>query len=106
MKYRRAILSGLFPAFVLLFGARIVCAQDVPQEPAETKPKPAARTTPITMIDSGDQEDVNGVQDTTNGLRPDVAPLTGLQNATLGSPELRHSYWVPGLQYANTIQSG
>ena len=29
-----------------------------------------------------------------------------MQNATLGSPEVRHSYWIPGAQYATTIQSG
>jgi hypothetical protein len=30
----------------------------------------------------------------------------GIQSPTLGTPELRHSYWVPGLQYGNTVQSG
>ena len=29
-----------------------------------------------------------------------------MQNATLGSPEIQHSYWVPGVQYSGTIQSG
>ena len=105
MKYRNAILGGCFLAFMLSFGAPIGRAQDEPQEPADTKPKPAARSTPIPIIDSGNPQDDNGVQDTTNRLRPDVTPLTGLQNATLGTPEMRHSYWVPGFQYANTIQS-
>jgi hypothetical protein len=68
-------------------------------------PKPAARSTPIPIIDTGNPQDDNGLQDVANRLRPDVTPLTGLQNATLGSPDLRHSYWVPGFQYANTIQS-
>jgi len=100
MKYPKIILGGLFFALVLLFGARIGRAQDEPQEPAETMPKPAARTTPIPIIDTGNPQDDNGVQ-----IRPDVTPLTGLQTATLGTPELQHSYWVPGFQYANTIQS-
>ena len=106
MKYRKAFLGGLFFALVLLFGARIGRAQDEPQEPADTMPKPAARTTPIPIIDTGNPQDDNGVLDAANRLRPDVTPLTGLQNATLGSPNLQHSYWVPGFQYANTIQSG
>jgi len=100
MKYGKAILGGCFFTMVLLCGARIGRAQDEPQEPADTKPKPAARSTPIPIIDSGDQQEDNGVQ-----VRPDVTPLTGLQTATLGSPEMRHSYWVPGFQYASTIQS-
>src|SRR6266852_6803882 len=32
-------------------------------------------------------------------------PLTGVQSATLGSPEIRHSYWVPGFQYSNILSS-
>jgi len=66
-------------------------------------PKPAARAYPIPIIDLGDQQDDNGVRD--NGLQPDMTPLTGVQNATLGAPGMRHSYWVPGLQYGSTIQS-
>src|SRR5208282_3629630 len=105
MKYRKAILGGCSLALVLSFGARIGRAQEEPQEPAGTKPKPAARSTPIPIIDSGNPQDENTDQDTTNVLQPDVTPLTGVQNATLGSPEMRHSYWVPGFQYASTIQS-
>ncbi len=105
MKYPNAILGGFFLAALLSFWPRIGRAQDEPQEPADTMPKPAARSTPIPIIDSGDQQGDNGVQDTTNELRPDLAPLTGLQNATLGSPEMRHNYWVPGFQYGSTGQS-
>ena len=106
MKYRKVILGGFFIALVLLFGARIGRAQDEPQEPADTTPRPAARSTPIPIIDSGNAEDDTGVSDAANRLRPDITPLTGLQNATLGSPDLRHNYWVPGFQYGNTAQSG
>ena len=102
MSFRTAILSGCLLAFALSFGARNGCAQEEPQEPIDTQPKPAARTYPIPIIDSGNPQDENSVQDTTNGLQPDMTPLTGVQNATLGSPEIRHSYWVPGFQYAST----
>ncbi len=105
MKYRRAILGAFAFALVFFFGARITRAQDEPQQPVDTQPKPAARSTPIPIVDSGSPQDDNGVLDTANRLRPDVTPLTGLQNATLGSPDLRHSYWVPGFQYANSVQS-
>src|SRR5271165_2433828 len=105
MKYRKAILGGCFFALVLSLGARNGYAQEEPQAPTDTKPKPAARSYPIPLVDSGDQDE-NGVQDTTSGLQPDITPLTGVQNPTLGAPEIRHSYWVPGFQYASTIQSG
>ena len=104
MNLRKAILGGRFFALALLLGALNGRAQE-PQAPTDTTPKPAARTYPMPIIDSGNQQDENSVQDTTNGLQPDTTPLTGVQNATVGSPEIRHSYWVPGFQYASTTQS-
>src|SRR6202048_603671 len=72
-------------------------AQD-PQE-ENSKPKPAAHAPLI---------DPNAPDTTTdpNALTPDTAPLTGIQSPGLGSVEFRHSYWVPGIQVANTAQSG
>jgi len=78
-------------------------AQDLPQVPTDqndTKPKPAARSLPT--IDTGTQSDENN---TSPPLLPDVTPLTGVQNATLGTTEARHSYWVPGVQLSTSIQS-
>ena len=83
MKYRKAILGGFFFALVLLFGARIGRAQDEPQEPADTMPKPAARSTPIPIIDSGDPQEDNGVQ----------IP-TGSGRTLLPSPACRTPPWV------------
>src|SRR6516225_1579065 len=105
MSYRRLILGGCFLSLALSVGALGLHAQDEPQNPddSKTKPKPAGTTYPIPTVDPGNQQDQS--TDTTNGLRPDTTPLTGIQDATLGSPETRHSYWVPGLQYAGTIQS-
>ena len=72
------------------------------QEPNDTPPKPAARTIPP----FGNENQENQVTDE-NGtdLRADDRPLTGFQNLTTGSPELRHSYWMPGISYDNSIQS-
>jgi hypothetical protein len=80
-------------------------AQD-PQEPQDQgtpeKPKPAARGIPPI-------NDPNATVENTDDLnikwQPDTSPATGLQSPTLGSPELAHSYWVPGLVYGSTIQS-
>jgi hypothetical protein len=80
-------------------------AQDAqePQAPeAQGKPKPAARAIP--SLGDTDVQDVNAVADPLAGWRADTAPLTGLQTPSIGNPELKHSYWVPGLQYGSMIQ--
>ena len=100
MNSHKAVLGGCFLILTLALGTINARAQDEPQEPSDTNPKPAARSLP--PIDSGNPQDDS---QNPNALQPDTTPLTGLQNATLGSPEVRHSYWVPGVQYAGTIQS-
>jgi hypothetical protein len=67
----------------------------------EAKPQPAGRSVPALngVIANGEEDQ------SLDALQPDMAPLTGVQTPTLGVPGLRHSYWVPGLQYGNTIQS-
>src|SRR5258706_16378912 len=102
MSARKSILvSIIFP--LLLAGVRPLRAQDEPQPPAESKPKPAGTSYPIPIIGSGDAQDQNGGPN--DNLRPDKTPLTGVLNPTLGSPETLHSYWVPGIQWSGTIQS-
>lgn len=49
--------------------------------------------------------DQNPNDEQTTALQPDNRPLTSAQEATLGTPEMRHSYWVPGFQYASTTRS-
>lgn len=72
------------------------------QEQNDEKPKPAARVLlPLPDL-SGNQQDDNDNNQTT---QPDRGPVAGVQSPTLGTSELRHSYWVPGIQYSNTAQS-
>ena len=101
MNSHNAVLSGCFLVLALTLGAVNTRAQDEPQEPTDTKPKPAARSLP--PVDPGNPQDDS---QNPNALQPDTTPLTGVQNATLGAPEMRHSYWVPGAQYTGSIQSG
>jgi hypothetical protein len=101
MNSYKPVLGGCFLILALALGTINTRAQDEPQEPPDTKPKPAARSLP--PIDPGNPQD--DFQNP-NALQPDTTPLTGVQNATLGSPEMRHSYWVPGAAYATMIQSG
>src|SRR5260370_13479182 len=72
------------------------------QQEGDEKPKPAARVVlPLPDVNS-DQQDAD---QSTQTMQPDTGPVTGVQSSTLGTSELRHSYWVPGIQYGNTVQS-
>ncbi len=71
------------------------------QQQGEEKPKPAARVLLPLPDGNGDQQDSD--QDN-QALQPDRGPVSGVQSGTLGTSQLRHSYWVPGLQYGNSIQ--
>jgi hypothetical protein len=100
---RRKLSLGAF-CLLFFFGLSLQAswAQDEPQQQPTTDepPKPAARSIPA----PGDQDDQNPNVDP-NALQPDFTPLTGLQDAGLGMPEIRHSYWVPGLQYGAYLES-
>ncbi len=72
------------------------------QQEGEDKPKPAAREYPPLLDPNGNQEDSG---QGTQTIEPDNWPVSGVQNTTLGAPEIRHSYWVPGIRYSNSIGS-
>lgn len=87
---------GMAAIAIFLMGGTPGTAQE-PDENAH--PKPAARTySPAIYAD-----DIT--QPPSDALQPDMRPLLGVQYATLGTVESRHSYWMPGFQYGNTIQS-
>jgi hypothetical protein len=95
MKHLAKLRITAVVAAGLALGPLLACGQDQ-QPPAESqvesKPKPAGQALP--PVD----QDPNADQDATP-LRPDTQPLTGVQNPTLGSPQVLHSYWVPGVEY-------
>jgi len=70
-----------------------------PAPPAQSQPKPAGRENPIFNADEDSE-----IKDP-NALRPDTNALTGVMVPTVGNPEMRHSYFVPGIQYGNFIRS-
>jgi hypothetical protein len=92
-------LVSLVTLMALATGPLSLWAQEQPQSPGEDKPRPAgtAFPTPLGAEDQGAESN--------NNLTPDNTPLTGVQTPTLGSPEVLHSYWVPGVQWSGTIQS-
>jgi len=89
----------LLASVVLFLSASWLSAQE-----DNSKPRPAAREYPPVIQGLG-EPDSHGDQGSTSNLNPDTRPLTGVQNPTLGTPGIRHSYWLPGFQYANTVRS-
>ena len=96
----RNLISVCVLILILLFpGISALCAQEESQSSGEEKPRPAGSSFPV--INSGDQQN----QSDEPKLTADTTPLTGVLTPTLGSPEMRHSYWIPGFQWSGSIQS-
>lgn len=102
MKCMRKGVSGFCAAILVGFCVAPLRAQ----QETEDKAKPAARVLLAIPGLGDDQHDDAASQDQgAQNLQPDNAPLTGVQAPSLGSPAMRHSYWVPGIQYSNTVRS-
>lgn len=63
-------------------------------------PKPAIRSY-LSLGSDVQEQDSQGQP----ALTPDQTSLTGAQEMTLGSPNLGHSYWVPGFRLQNNFAS-
>src|SRR5215831_3994964 len=98
MKTWKSLLTGILVAALYGFCAAPLWAQ----QEGEEKPKPAGRVLMPLPDLSGDQQDSDQGNET---MQPDLGPATGVQAATLGTSQLRHSYWATGVQYGNTAQS-
>jgi hypothetical protein len=98
-----AKMTGVSVALLFLAVGVWAKGTQQPQEPETTaKPKPAARGVPSLSDPNSTVEDS---QASSTPWQPDNGPATGMQTPSIGSPELAHSYWVPGLEYGSTIQS-
>jgi len=93
MRYFKHFLVGLMTSSMALPSGQ---AQEV-----SPPPKTATAMPGIIGPDSSNGQDARSGLD----VAPDQTPLTGAQDFTLGRPDLRHSYWVPGLSFQNSIQS-
>ena len=100
MRYLKTLLTGTVVIAFLCAGTTMASAQEQAEDSG--KVKPAARVNPLLI---GGDQNPSGDQDSGPSLQSDMRPLTGVQNPTLGSPEIRHSYWVPGFQYSNIVKS-
>lgn len=72
------------------------------QQDSGEKPKPAAREYSLPLETVENQPDADQLPPS---VQPDNRPLGGVQNPSIGIPETRHSYWVPGIQYSNAARS-
>jgi len=99
MKRHIRILVAAASVAALFLSVSLISAQE-----DNSRPRPAAREYPPLIEGLGGQ-DSNGDQGSTSNLNPDTRPLTGVENPTLGTPGIRHSYWLPGFQYADTLRS-
>ena len=99
MKRHIRLFVGTASVAALFLSASLISAQE-----DNSRAKPAAREYPP-LIEGWGGQDSNGDQGSTSNLNPDTRPLTGVENPTLGTPGIRHSYWLPGFQYADTVRS-
>ena len=97
MKHYNQAVRGFLWVLVVGLGALPLMAQD----PNAEAPNPAAQNSPLFRTSDPQQDADVGTQT----VQPDNRPLSGVQNPTIGSPESRHSYWVPGIQYGNAVRS-
>jgi hypothetical protein len=115
MKHAPVFSAALLFAVVWLFAPPPAFSQDPPSQDAPSQEAPSQDATP-TPAPAGSQpkpagreyqpfgDDQEGPPDAT-AFTPDTTPLTGVFVPGIGSPEIQHSYWVPGLQYGNFIRS-
>jgi hypothetical protein len=119
-------------SFCFLLGTCRLLAQQQPQQPEPFPPPDTQQQPPDQNPDQNNPDQNNPDQDNNNNypfsgppkpagealpyfdfgvfggganLRPDYTPLTSMLNAGLGFPEVKHSYWVPGISYGSTVQS-
>src|SRR5271165_3331385 len=110
MTFRTSIFAACLFAFTLSLGLCVSRAQEEPQQPPPENPQQPAPDTPYEPFPQAPPKpagsafpafEIGGEGE----LQPDFSPLTGMQNTTLGVPEIRHSYWVPGIQFSSNLVS-
>jgi len=88
------------------------CAPARAQQPADSTPDqqpgqqasqpiPAIRSPLASAADNGDQDEAPNPQE----LQPDTRALTGVEDLSLGTLALEHSYWQPRLALSEAVDS-
>jgi hypothetical protein len=119
-RYLRCGVSFLAPLFLL--GTHTLRAQD-PQQPQPQDPQQQSQPQDPNQPQPQEPEqpwgnvppkpagiglppfDLDDLLRNPNNLQPDYTPLTSMLNAGLGFPDVKHSYWVPGVQVSTSASS-
>lgn len=75
--------------------------QDQQQGQQPSQPIPAIRSPLASAADNGDQDEASNPQQ----MLPDTRSLTGVEDLSLGTMALEHSYWQPRVALAETVDS-
>src|SRR5271155_3667773 len=75
--------------------------QDQQQGQQPSQPIPAIRSPLASAADNGDQDEAPNPQE----LQPDTRALTGVEDLSLGTMALEHSYWQPRLALSEAVDS-
>ncbi len=110
MNYGKEFQLIFFMALLCLIGVGTLRAQDntqpqAPQQPPQQPDEPFDPSGTRPAGHSNPYFDPGGLFGNSGDLQPDYTPLTGMLNAGLGFPEVKHSYWVPGIQFSSNVQS-
>jgi hypothetical protein len=74
--------------------------QDQQQGQQAAQPIPAIRSPLASAADNGDEGAPNPQE-----MQPDTRSLTGVEDLTVGTMALEHSYWQPRIAFAETVDS-
>lgn len=89
---------------VTAMAALVLVGSPAQAQQNDAPPKAPVREFPPLFSRPSDQDDSTPLKSPSD-LVPDDRPLTGVQQFTLGSEQLSHSYWVPGFQVAELAGS-
>lgn len=98
-------IGGIWLVMLSCAPARAQQQADTPQDQQQgqqpSQPIPAIRSPLATGADNGDQDEAPNPQ----LMQPDTRSLTGVEDLSLGSMAIEHSYWQPRLSFSETVDS-
>ena len=98
-------IGGVWLVLLSCAPARAQQTGDTPQNQQEgqqpSQPIPAIRSPLASGADNGDEDEAPNPQ----LVQPDTRSLTGVEDLSLGSMALEHSYWQPRLALSETVDS-
>jgi len=98
-------IGGIWLALLSCVPARAQQPAETPQDQQQgqqpSQPIPAIRSPLASGADNGDQDQAPNPQ----LMQPDTRSLTGVEDLSLGTMALEHSYWQPRLAFSETVDS-